>query len=170
MQCRLRVPFWPIPSSDPVLPTFTLRSVICVWTTLFRTAIRRPRETRWPGANIRRFVLARLPFVLSKYLYAIFPQFPLLGARTGVARRAPRRGWTLDSGLSALLSAAVWNLDPLGLPHHTKEPVANPQLFRLQYFSLRFHSAAAHLPRTLARHPIRPTCCPMRRIHHGIRR
>ncbi len=25
--CRLRVPFWPIPSSDLVLPTFTLRSV-----------------------------------------------------------------------------------------------------------------------------------------------
>ncbi len=170
MQCRLRVPFWPIPSSDPVLPTFTLRSVICVWTTLFRTAFDDPEKQDGPVLTLDVSFLLACRFVLSKYLYAIFPQFPLLGARTGVARRAPRRGWTLDSGLSALLSAAVWNLDPLGLPHHTKEPVANPQLFRLQYFSLRFHSAAAHLPRTLARHPIRPTCCPMRRIHHGIRR
>ena len=170
MQCRLRVPFWPIPSSDPVLPTFTLRSVNCVWTTLFRTAFDDPEKQDGPVLTLDVSFLLACRFVLSKYLYAIFPQFPLLGARTGVARRAPRRGWTLDSGLSALLSAAVWNLDPLGLPHHTKEPllILNSSVFSISPSG--FIAQRRICLGTLARHPIRPTCCPMRRIHHGIRR
>lgn len=168
-----------VPPPSPVLADPVIRSglanfhfaicELCLDDTV-QDRIRRPRETRWPGANIRRFVLARLPFCFVQVLVCNFSTISLArGQDRGCPTRSP--SW-LDLGLWALGSVICCCVESgppwLASPH--EGAVANPQLFRLQYFSLRFHSAAAHLPRTLARHPIRPTCCPMRRIHHGIRR
>ncbi len=128
--------------------------------------IQRPRRRKDGPVLLTLDIFCQPAVCLYKYLYAFFSQFPLPRARTGVARRAPRRGWTLDWTLGSRC-CGIWT-PWLASPH--EGAVANPQPFCLQYFSLRFHSAAAHLPRTLARHPIRPTCRPVRRVHHGIRR
>ena len=169
MQCRLRVPFWPIPSSDLVLPTFTLRSVICdlCLDDAVRTAFDDPEEQDGPVLTLDvSFLLACRLFCTSTCMH-FFYNFPCSGPGQGFPTRSP--SW-LDLGLWALGSAAVWNLDPLAcLTTRRSRPllILNSSVFSISPSG--FIAQRRICLGTLARHPIRPTCCPMRRIHHGIR-